>query len=250
MSPSFPLHVAVVEDSPELLADLVEFLNLKGFIAHGFSSGESFLSAWPAASFHLLLLDVALPGMSGLEVAQQIRTQAHNNGNPPPEIIMLTALDSSHDHVLGLEAGADVYLSKRSSLEVIEATCHSVQRRLSRDAATDETDETGSDATCEDAWHLHARQWIVTAPNGRTMQLTHAEVMVLSMLFERPGQAVARKALLLRLEKQDTLSNLRNLDNTASRLRRKVLAACGIEFPLRPSYGKGYIFSGRCGLTP
>jgi len=243
MSRPFSLLVAVVEDSPELLADLVEFLNLKGFVAQGFESGEAFFKAWPSTPFHLLLLDVALPGISGLEIAQQIRAQ-HGLGRPL-EIVMLTALDSSGDHVLGLEAGADTYLSKRSSLEVIEASCHSVRRRLERSAADD--GKAGEEAA--EHWILHVRDWFVTAPNGRRLQLTHAEVVVLSMLFAHPGQAVAREALLLRLEKQDTLSNLRNLDNTTSRLRRKVFAACGIELPLRPSYGKGYTFSGRCGLA-
>ncbi len=238
------LLIAVVEDSPELLTDLVEYLSLQGFYAQGFETGEKFFKAWPFIPFHVLLLDVALPGMSGLEVAQQMR--ARHASDTLPEIVMLTALDASSDHVLGLEAGADMYLSKRSSLEVIAATCHSVQRRLERRAADHETK---GESTPDDFWHLQARDWIVRAPNGRTLQLTHAEVVVLTMLFEHPGQAVAREALLLRLEKPDTLSNLRNLDNTASRLRRKAFAACGMELPLRPSYGKGYTFSGRCGLA-
>ena len=244
MSKSFSRLVAVVEDSPELLADLVEFLNLQGFDAHGFPSGEEFFLAWPASPFRLLLLDVALPGMSGLEIAQRIR--ARNTGGRQPEIVMLTALDSSADHVLGLDTGAAMYLSKRSSLEVIEAACHSVLRRLESSAADGGA---GGEAAADMSWRLHARDWVIRAPNGRTLQLTHAEVVVLSMLFEHPGQAVTREALLSRLEKRDTLSNLRNLDNTTSRLRRKVFAACGMELPLRPSYGRGYTFNGRCGLT-
>ncbi len=73
---------------------------------------------------------------------------------------------------------------------------------------------------------------------------------MLVMLFAQPGQAITREALLRRLDKQDTLSNLRNLDNTASRLRRKVQAACGLELPLRTSYGKGYTFAAHCELAP
>ena len=96
---------------------------------------------------------------------------------------------------------------------------------------------------------LSLRDWTLQASNGRTLQLTHAEVVVLAMLFECPGNAVTRADLLHRLDKRDTLSNLRNLDNTTSRLRRKVLATCEVELPLRPSYGKGYTFSGRCRLS-
>lgn len=236
--------VAVVEDSPELRSDLVEFLNLQGcFTVQGFESGEAFFAVWPRSPFQLLLLDVALPGISGLEIARQVRSR-HTAGSLP-EIVMLTALDSSSDHVQGLEAGAAMYLSKRSPLEVIGAACHSVQRRLERDTVGSTT---AGAVPAEDAWQLDTRDWIVSAPNGRSLALTHAEVMVLAMLFEQPGRVVTRKALLLRLEKRDTLSNLRNLDNMASRLRRKALAACDMELPLRPSYGKGYTFTGRCGL--
>ncbi len=224
-------RVAVVEDNQELLADLVEFLGMRGFAAHGFGSAEAFFEGWPALHFDLLLLDVALPGMSGLEIAQRVR--ADDAAGNATGVVMLTALDANADQVLGLNAGADVYLSKRSSLDVIEAACHSVLRRLGK-------------AEVDECWRLHVRRWQLLAPNGTVLDLTHAEVALLEALCGQPGQAVAREALLVRLGKQETLSSLRNLDNTASRLRRKVQAACGVELPLRPSYGRGYTFTGNC----
>src|SRR5215468_8009927 len=84
-SPS-PL-VAVVEDNPGLLADLVEFLKMRGFAAQGFASAEDYFGVWPARRFDLLLLDVALPGIGGLEVAQRVRAQ------DAAGIVMLTAFD-------------------------------------------------------------------------------------------------------------------------------------------------------------
>ena len=235
-SPSCSPLVAVVEDDPCLLADLVEFLQMRGFAAQGFVSAEDFFAIRPTRRFDLLLLDVGLPGIGGLEVAQRVRAE------DTAGIIMLTAFDSNDDHVQGLGAGADVFLSKRSSLEVIEAACHSVLRRLERrNGAGDMAVVAGNGA-----WCLHARHWRLTAPDGNALDLTHAEVGLLAALFERPGQAIERNALLKRLGKPDTLSNLRNLDNTASRLRRKVQAACGVDFPVRPSYGKGYTFIGPC----
>ena len=121
MSPS--PHVAIVEDNAGLLDDLVEFLELGGFTVRGFGDAEAFLAVWPSVHFDLLLLDVALPAMSGLEVAQQVRAYDTRNSIG---IVMLTALDANDDQVLGFSAGADVYLSKRSSLEVIQAACHGV----------------------------------------------------------------------------------------------------------------------------
>ncbi|WP_343582793.1 response regulator transcription factor [Herbaspirillum sp.] len=234
--PSLSPLVAVVEDNPGLLADLVEFLQMRGFTARGFASAEEFLSAWPAQRFDLLLLDVGLPGIGGLEVAQRVRARESVG------ILMLTAFDSNDDHVLGLDAGADVFLSKRSSLEVIEAACHSVLRRLEPRHGSNDAAIAANNGT----WLLHVKQWRLTAPDGTALELTHAEVGLLAALFACPGQAIERNALLKSLGKADTLSNLRNLDNTASRLRRKVQTACGIDLPVRPSYGKGYTFIGPC----
>jgi DNA-binding response OmpR family regulator len=122
-------HIAVVEDDAGLLADLVEFLQRGGFAVRGFDDAEAFFAVWPAMPFDLLVLDIVLPGMSGLEIARRVR--AHDARNTTG-IVMLTALDANADQVLGFNAGADVYLSKRSSLDVIEAACHGVLRRLGR----------------------------------------------------------------------------------------------------------------------
>lgn len=236
MKPSFsPSLVAVVEDDPGLCADLVEFLQLRGMSARGFTNAEDFFWVWPALRFDLLLLDISLPGASGLEVARRVR--AHDN---QAGIVMLTGLDAATDQVTGLWAGADAYLSKKSPLEVIEATCHSLLRRLDlvRSPAPDE-----QRAPC---WRLHEQQWLLETPSGALITLTHTERVMLSALFNSPGAAVGRDRLLALLDKQDSLSNLRNLDNAASRLRRKVQQVCNIELPVRPSYGKGYTFTGHC----
>ncbi len=229
--------VAVVEDDAGLCADLVDFLQLRGFAAQGFGSAEAFYRAWSVLRFDLLLLDVSLPGDSGLALAHRVRAK------DAVGIVMLTALDADEDHVAGLGAGADVYLSKRSSLEVIEATCRSVLRRLNM-AQT--AQRAVAEATRTGIWCLRSRQWKLEAPDGTVIDLTHAEQMFLGALFAQPGAAIERERLLALLGKPGTLSSLRNLDNAASRLRRKVLQACGIELPVRPSYGKGYTFGGEC----
>ncbi len=235
--PPFPPLLAVVEDDAGLCADLVEFLQWRGFAARGFGSAEAFYRVWPALRFDLLLLDVSLPGASGLEVARRVRA------SDPAGIVMLTALDADDDLVAGLGAGADAYLSKQSSLEVIEATCRSVLRRL----AMAQTPQAPTART--DIWRLHSRQWKLESPTGTAIDLTHAEQVLLGALFAQPGTAVERERLLALLGKPDTLSNLRNLDNAASRLRRKVQLACKLDLPVRPSYGKGYTFNGECEVS-
>ncbi len=229
--------IAVVEDERSLREDLVEYLQLRGYNARGFASAETFFLAWPATRFDLLILDIILPRVSGIELAHMIR------GLESTGIVMLTSLTSDADRIHGLDSGADAYLPKGSSLDVIEATCRSVLRRSGR---TSEVATTDVPVAAQGAWRIQPKLWRLTAPNGSTADLTHAELTFVTTLINQPGIPVTREALLADLGKSDTLANIRNLDNSASRLRRKVESCTGMELPVRPSYGKGYTFIGEC----
>lgn len=232
MTDNREFRIAVVEDESGLRNDLVEYLLLRGFAASGLESAEALYRAWPDNTFDLAILDIRLPGASGLQAAQWLRARSTAG------IIMLTALGEQSDMVVGLEAGADVYLAKNASLEVIDATCRSVLRRLT---ALPQPAATFSGAQC---WRLSPKAWQLTLPDGNKVELTHAETMFLQSLLHHPGTPVCRTEILAVLGKADTLSNLRNLDNCASRLRRKILKECNVDIPIRPSYGQGYTFAG------
>lgn len=220
-------NIAVVEDDAGLLIDLVDFLTLRGFAVQGFARAQTFLLA--STHFDLVLLDIILPDGNGLELAQMLREQS-----PAIKVIMLTALDSNADMVQGFNAGADIYLSKRSSLTLIEAACQSALRQTQ---------------IPRKLWQLHPQLWRLSAPNGVHIDLSASEMTLLAALFGHPGVAVTREQLLQKLNKNDSISNLRNLDNTVSRLKRKVLQHTQRELPIRPSYGKGYTFTGLCEIA-
>lgn len=224
-------RIAVVEDESGLRNDLVEYLLLRGFATSGFESAEALYRTWPGNTFDLAILDIRLPGASGLQAAQWLRARSTAG------IVILTALGEQSDMVVGLEAGADAYLVKNTSLEVIDATCRSVLRRLS----LPQPETAFSGAPC---WRLSPQAWQLTLPDGKKVELTHTETMFLQSLLRYPGTPVCRTKMLAVLGKTDTLSNLRNLDNCASRLRRKILKECNVDIPIRPSYGQGYTFTG------
>ena len=227
--PTSQIRIAVVEDEHSLRLDLLDFLGWRGFEAQGFDSAEAFVAGHTQQPFDLVLLDIGLPGCSGLELARQLR------GAPQvPGIVMLTAFASDEDRVAGLTLGADAYLTKDASLQLVEATCRSVLRSVSRRLAPVGANE----------WVLYVTSGQLGVPCGARLTLTHQETLLLRRLMEQTGVAVTRAELLQDMGKPETLSNLRNLDNGASRLRRKVLANCAKELPLRPSYGLGYVFAG------
>jgi DNA-binding response OmpR family regulator len=146
--------------------------------------------------------------------------------------------------VIGLENGADAYLVKNTPLEVIEATCRSVLRRIGDQPICEQNTPTEILSVNNNPWRLSTREWALTLPTGGKIVLTHTETLFLQCLLRQPGIPISRTELLAALNKADTLANQRNLDNCASRLRRKILQECGLEIPIRPSYGSGYTFIG------
>jgi DNA-binding response OmpR family regulator len=202
----------------------------------------------------LVLLDVGLPDQSGLDLIPQLR-QRH----PDVGIVMLTAYGDAETRVASLETGADAYLVKGASLEVIEATCMALLRRLqqhktkleamghagmleSADTANQDTDN------AQPLWLLDTLGGQLRTPLGAELQLTLMERNFLAQLMAQPGQIVTRKDILTALGRTETLSNLRNLDGCAARLRRKVEQELGLPLPVRSSYGQGYAFTGRADI--
>jgi len=238
-APSF--RIAVVEDDHHLRHDLIDFLVHKGHDAVGCESAEAFETLQARHPVSLVVLDIGLPGLNGLELVQRLRARPHS-----PGIVMLTSFNAEETRIQGLQDGADSYLIKNASLELIEATCMSVMRRLvpaSTTLATPVLPDTLAAADDNLAmWLLDVTRSLLISPNGGNIELTHTEQVFLQTLLRRPGLAVAREVLLEAMVKPDTHSNARNLDNCATRLRRKVALNTGLELPVRACYGVGYTF--------
>ncbi len=242
--------IIVVEDDPDLRGDLVDYLNLRGFTALGAATGGHMLDLLAVRKATLVLLDIGLPDQSGLDLIPQLR-QHH----PAVGIVMLTSFGDAQTRVASLETGADAYLVKGSSLEVIEATCMALLRRLHQAQATPIA--TRDDITPippksidegqnpQAVWLLDTLGGQLHTPLGDPLQLTLMERDFLAQLMEQPGQIVNRQDILSALGRTETLSNLRNLDGCAARLRRKVEQELGQPLPVRSSYGQGYAFTGR-----
>lgn len=224
-------RIAVVEDDPILREDLLDYLELQGHAPAGFASAEDFHASGSQREFAVAILDVVLPGDSGLKVASWLREHS-----PATGIIMLTSLGSAADQVRGLKAGADTYLAKNAPLDVISANCESLLRRLPPPGPQ------------SDAWQLIRSESLLRTPNGSIIHLTWSEMAMLKALFEANGQPVTRANILRKQGRKDTLNNERNLDGATARLRRKVMETAGEELPIRPCYGIGYQFPEKVSL--
>lgn len=238
-------RIIVVEDDPDLRIDLVDYLTLKGFLALGAASAQHLWDLLKHHSPHLVLLDIGLPDQSGLELAPLLRDQ-----HPAVGIVMLTAFGEDSTRVAGLDGGADAYLVKGASLEVIEATCRSVLRRLALSWRPATSVPSGvADSLPKDDWVLDVARCMLTGPLAVATELTLMEMSFLQRLMRAPGVTVSRTELLTHMGKPESLNNLRNLDGCAARLRKKVEQDMGEALPLRSFYGQGYVFTGTCLLV-
>lgn len=121
------MRLLVIEDNPDILANLIDYLNLKGHIVDSARDGLSGLHRAATEAFDLIILDLMLPGIDGITLCQRLR----NDGKVQTPIIMLTARDTLDDRLLGFQAGADDYLVKPFALAELGARVDALLRRSS-----------------------------------------------------------------------------------------------------------------------
>lgn len=220
--------VMVLEDEEELRGKiLLPGLEREGFEVEGVGSALALYRALSLRSYDVFVVDVGLPDESGFAVVQHLRRL----GNAA--IIMLTGRGGADDHVHGLEQGADAYLSKPVSVDVLAATIRSVMRRGASTVAMPAPDAAG--------WRLTAQGWRIATPAGDDVALSRAERLFLALLAEAGGRVVSREAVIGHLSQDEDDFDLHRLEMLIHRLRRKVLAGTGCELPLTTVRGIGYL---------
>jgi len=211
-------QILVIEDEEDILA-LIHFNLVKnGFRVECATTGEE--GHRKARDFRpdLILLDLMLPGMDGLEVCRQLR-QAPDTKECP--IIMLTAKGEEHDIVKGFDLGADDYMTKPFSPQVLLARVNAVLRRR---AKSDSQTEQGRPIEIHKLYIHPGRNKVVA--DGETVELTHTEFKILSLLASRPGWVFNRTQIVDAVHGEGYAVTDRAVDVQIVGLRKK-LGACG-----------------------
>ena len=206
----------LVVDDEKHISDIVKFnLDKEGYDVVTAYDGEEALKKVEAESPDLILLDLMLPKIDGLEVARKIRKE---NDTP---IIMLTAKDSEIDKVLGLELGADDYVTKPfSNRELVARVKANLRRTASSNAASNEEDEANKELEVGDLT-IHPDAYTVSK-RGENIELTHREFELLHYLARHLGQVMTREHLLQTVWGYDYFGDVRTVDVTVRRLREKI----------------------------
>jgi len=211
-TPPAPGRILVVDDEPSVRESVAYALEQEGFDVTLASNGEDAETKIDDDDvFDLLILDIMMPGKSGLDICREVRSQS------AVPIILLTAKDAEVDKVVGLEVGADDYVTKPFSVRELLGRVRAQLRRreLDRtDGADGSTIEAGP-VSVDLARHL------VTV-RGEPVNLTRSEFQVLRLLVESPGQVFSRKEIMEELWQTEFRGDVRACDVHISNLRQKV----------------------------
>lgn len=223
----------LIVDDEKPISDIVKFnLEKEGYEVSTAYDGEEALEKVKEVEPDLILLDLMLPKVDGLEVAREVR----KNYDMP--IIMVTAKDSEIDKVLGLELGADDYVTKPFSNRELIARVKANLRRGTNTAQKEEAEEESSELAIGDLV-IHPDAYMVSK-FGENVELTHREFELLYYLAKHLGQVMTREHLLQTVWGYDYFGDVRTVDVTVRRLREKIE-----DNPSHPTYlvtrrGVGY----------
>lgn len=235
LAPFLPHHIVVVDDDAGVRTLLARILRESGYEVTGARDGIELEAIMGAGRIDLILLDVMLPGDSGIDLCRKVRASSH------VPIIMISARGQENDRVAGLDVGADDYVPKPFGRSEVLARVRAVLRRMRDphaplDAPLPECFEFAS-------WHYHARRRELISPSGAEVDLTAAEQDLLLALLRNPQRMIGRERLLELSRSRIASTTDRSIDVLISRLRRKLGDGRKMRPLIRTVRGVGYMLA-------
>lgn len=228
-----PRRLLVVEDEPALRELLLDYLSAQGFPVEAVADGAGLRAALAAGRFDLVLLDIGLPGESGLELAALVR-----RAPGPPGLLFLTGRESLEDRLAGLAAGADDYLAKPFEPRELLARIRAILRRLPATPSAVGSARTVPFGRCR----LDPEGRRLLAPDGAEIAVTAMEWEILQAFARHPRQVLSREQLGRLAHGRELGPEDRSIDVRITRLRRKIEADPEHPVTIRTVRGQGYVY--------
>ena len=232
------LHIAVLDDEVEITRLLADYLQGRGYRVTQLHSGHSLMELMPTDPPALVLLDLGLPGEDGFLIARQLREHWRCG------LVIVTGRGDSVDKVVGLEVGADDYVTKPFDLRELLARINAVLRRVT----PVEEASSGVPAYAAQRSKLHFADWeldtaarCLTSPQGRDVALTSGEFDLLRAFAQHAGRVLSRDFLLERTRGRESGPFDRTIDVQVGRLRKKLEVDADDPQIIKSVRGAGYI---------
>ncbi|MCB1044254.1 MAG: response regulator transcription factor [Acidobacteria bacterium] len=205
-----PKRILVAEDEEDLRFSLCHNLQFDGYEVVGVGDGVQGWEAFLSQSFDLLVLDVVMPHMDGLQLLKRVRTK-----DSQVPVMMLTARSTEMDKVLGLEMGADDYVTKPFGLSELLARVRALLRRSTRQ-------ENGASSRLEFGEVVIDFEAMTVVKAGKEIHFSQKEFLLIRYLAERPGVAIDKKEILDAVWGYQSDATTRTIDTHIARIRRKL----------------------------
>ena len=233
--PSEQAHILIVEDDLDISGPLAAYLREKEFVVSVASNAETATEIIERGVIDLVLLDVMLPGESGLALCKRLRL------GKGPRVILVTALSEPTDKVAGLELGADDYVTKPFDLRELLARIHAVLRRSSHTGSSQAV-PSAEMALCFSGFSFYPYRRFLRSPAGLRIPLTGSETDLLLIFCQHPREVLSRQELINLTREENNSVSTRSIDLLVSRLRRKLAGDDPFDNPIRTVRADGYAF--------
>jgi two-component system, OmpR family, response regulator len=233
-------HILIVDDDAGIRRLMSSFLDKHGYRTDTAANPIEMREKLTLRSFDLIVLDVMMPREDGLTALRGLQRET------APPVIMLSAVGTDVDRIVGLEMGAEDYLAKPCNPRELLARIRTVLRRRERgseSAPAKAAEEVGREVWCFAGWRIDCNMHLLYDPDDRLIALTDGEFRLLRALVEHPRRVLTRDQLLDFARGEESDHYDRAIDVQVSRLRRKVSAGKGGGALIRTVRNEGYLFT-------
>jgi DNA-binding response OmpR family regulator len=236
-APSTSEHILVVDDDARIRQMLARYFEDEGYRVTAVADGSGMRAQISVNNFSIILLDLVLPGESGLELAREIRARSD------VPIMMLTGKDDVLDRIVGLEVGADDYMAKPFHLREVLARIRTIMRRRSPAPVADPVE---SDSRIVfDGWTFDTARRELMAPDQTVLDITTGEFDMLAVFLRHPGRVLSRETLMDLTRGRNLEAFDRTIDAQIARLRKKIEVDAANPQLIKSVRGVGYVFTGK-----
>lgn len=231
-------HILVVDDDEDIRELLRQYLEKNGFEVSTAANGRAMRTVLAGGQVDMLVLDLMMPGEDGLSLCRELQSAG---GNPLP-ILMLTARNDEADRILGLEMGADDYLTKPFAPRELLARIRAILRRARMIPAKLQVAEV-EPVLCFGQWRLDTRARHLLDASGAMVSLSGAEYRLLRVFLEHPQRVLTRDQLLALTQGREAEVFDRSIDILVSRLRKRLRDDSREPACLKTVRSEGYVFT-------
>lgn len=232
-----PIRVLIVEDEASIRTPLVDYLTSEKFDVHEAEDAEEARKLLQQFRFDLAVLDIMMPGEDGLSLCRHVQDQ---HGTP---VILVTARSGEMDRIIGLEIGADDYVTKPFNPRELLARIRAVHRRSTHGGRDDDEGSQDRTSYAFESWILRTDERVLIGRDGVATSLSTGEFNLLLIMLQKPRVVLSRDRLL-ELSRNRTADVFdRSIDNMVSRIRRKIEDNPKEPKIIKTIWGGGYMLS-------